>query len=153
MTEREWDELTLEQSVRVEHRAESPPLITSFGGAIGLVEASVTPMAGDRYCLRYMWMTLGDLGDADPLFAVTELEGVEDARILHVPTIAFYPTTEWQQGEMIVEEFEVDLPDHVTPGVYALRVGWYDSDHVYAYATDERSRIGHTCRVGELVIR
>jgi len=148
----EWEELLLTQSVEVETVAEPPHLAASFGDVIGLVETSVTPVAGDRYRLRYTWLALDDPGSADPWFAVTELDGVDDARILHVPTIALYPTTEWRQGEVIVEEFEVDLLDHVAPGAYALRVGWYDSGHVHAYATDERSRIDTLVDVGTLQV-
>ena len=149
----DWLRMTLALSLDVRWPDEPPVLVAEFGEAIGLVEATVTPISPRRCRLRYAWLALSDPVGADPWLAVTELDGVADARILHVPTIALYSTTEWRQGEVIVEEFEVDLPDHVAPGEHTLRVGWYDSRQLYAYATDERSRIRQPIEAGILTVR
>lgn len=152
ISEVEWDKVTLINSVTVEENEENAIPYTTFGDAIGLIDASWAHTFDGHILFRYVWSLVGDVGYSVPIFAVTELAGVDDARVLHVPTMALYPTTEWRQGEVIVEEFEVDLPDHVAPGVYALRVGWYDSGHVHAYATDDRSRVDESAEVGTVCV-
>ena len=37
-----------------------------------------------------------------------------------------YPTTCWPRGERVNDAFEIDLPPSATPGLYSLRIGWYD---------------------------
>jgi hypothetical protein len=73
--------------------------------------------------------------------AVIQLDVVRDVRMLHVAKIALNPTAEWHRGDLIIEVSEIDLPDHLGPGLYDLLVGSYDSNEPYAYTTDERSRI------------
>jgi hypothetical protein len=73
--------------------------------------------------------------------AVSELAEVPDVRMVHLPTYALLPTTAWQPGQIIRETFEVELPADIEPGQYTWNVGWYNTAHSEAYATDERSRL------------
>ena len=66
---------------------------------------------------------------------------MEDARVVHLPTEVLYPTVMWKQGSLIHEIFDVEIPDGVPPGSYAVLVGWYDASNPYASFTDERSRL------------
>jgi hypothetical protein len=73
--------------------------------------------------------------------AISQLDGVENARIVHLPTYALHPTPKWRPGAIISESFDVILPDEIPAGSYAWLVSWYDLNHSEAYATDECSRI------------
>ncbi len=132
--------------------ADPSPLQARFGEAIGLVGAEVEPLGGRRFRLRYDWIALGSLADRPPLLAVSRLGGVDDARIVHLPTLALYPTTAWQPGQGVRERFEVLLPDEVAPGRYPLLVGWYDSGSPFAAFTDARSRVGDEVVVGMITV-
>lgn len=61
---------------------------------------------------------------------------------MHLPSYALLPTTQWQPGTVIKEQFDLELPADLPIGRYVWRSGWYDLSHSEAYATDERSRIG-----------
>lgn len=148
-----WAEMTLDQSVVVEPGRESATPRAMFGDFIALVDASVTSLGDGRYRFRYAWSALRQLGDRAPLFAVTQLLDVANARILHIPTIALYPTTAWQRGDLVTETFKTGLPADLAPGEYTAAVGWYDSGNTYACATDERSRIGVTVELVTLDVR
>ncbi|RMF26830.1 MAG: DUF2079 domain-containing protein [Chloroflexi bacterium] len=138
---------------RVELIATDPShLQARFGEAVGLVEAKVEPLGGRRFRLRYDWVALGSLADRPPLLAVSRLEGVDGARIVHLPTLALHPTTAWQPGQGVRETFEVRLPDEVAPGRYPLLVGWYDSSSPFAAFTDARSRVGDEVVVGTISV-
>jgi len=123
-----------------------------FGGALGLLSANVKWEGGRRFLLEYEWVALRDLRATDPMVAVSRLNGVVDSRIVHLPTLARYPTIRWLVGEHVREAFEVVLPASTSPGQYALSVGWYNGAHPFASETDSRSRIGHEVVVAYLTV-
>jgi hypothetical protein len=43
------------------------------------------------------------------------------------PLAGQYPTSRWQPGEIVVDEFELPLPDELLPGDYRLVTGMYDA--------------------------
>lgn len=123
-----------------------------FGGALGLLSAHVKWEGGRRFLLEYEWVALRDLRTADPMVAVSRLNGVAGSRIVHLPTLARYPTIRWLMGEHVREAFEVILPASTSPGQYALSVGWYNGVHPFASETDSRSRIGDEVIVAYLTV-
>jgi hypothetical protein len=48
------------------------------------------------------------------------------------PLAGHYPTSLWQSGEVVVDEFELPLPEKLPPGDYRLVTGMYD------FATGQR---------------
>jgi len=38
------------------------------------------------------------------------------------------PATCWQPGDVIAQQYEIPIPAGITPGTYAVEVGWYDAD-------------------------
>ncbi|MGC9398897.1 MAG: DUF2079 domain-containing protein [Anaerolineae bacterium] len=135
--------------------AESSEPLAVFGDAIALLAAEVTPVDVEerRFRLMYTWMPLRPLDDEPRLLAVSRLEGVEHGRYPHLPTLALHPTVEWSLGEVVHEVFEIKAPDGLASGAYRLSVGWYDSSHIEADATDERSRVGEEFVVGHIVLQ
>lgn len=148
----DWTTLTLAQFVTSTSQSQPAALQAEFAGAVGLVEASVTHVRDRQYRLHFVWLALDGISEHAPLFAVTHLAGTESARILHLPTLALLPTTKWVPGDLITEEFEVEIPEELPPGNYPLSVGWYDSSRVHAFRTDERSRVGELTLIGSLEI-
>ncbi|MBN1919715.1 MAG: DUF2079 domain-containing protein [Anaerolineae bacterium] len=151
ITDTAWEDHVLLQAVTHAPAEILPAPQAEFAGAIGLVEASITPLEDRRVLLRYTWLALDGIASQPQLFAVTHLEA-ENARILHVPTITMYPTTVWTPGELITETFEVQFPADIPSGQYTLTVGWYDSTQAFAFLTDEQSRVGAEVPVGQIII-
>ena len=148
----DWAMLTLSQEVTVNSAPATVATQAEFADAIGLVEASIEHVRERRYRLRYVWVARAGVSPNTHWFAVTHLLEADEGRILHVPTIALHPTTMWTPGELITETFEVELAEPIPPGHYTLTVGWYDSGHIFAYATDARSQVGQPASVGTLEV-
>ncbi|GIK58148.1 MAG: hypothetical protein HND44_10765 [Chloroflexi bacterium] len=43
------------------------------------------------------------------------------------PVNGQWPPTCWQNGETVVDQYAISLPDDLPPGVYTLMTGWYDA--------------------------
>jgi uncharacterized membrane protein len=121
-------------------------------GEIALLDVTVESLGNNRFLLRCDWTRSGTT-DMPPLFAVSRLEEVEGARIVHLPTLALHPTVNWVPDEVVREEFTFVLPDDVIPGRYTLWVGWYDGRDPYAAFTDARSRLGDEVQIAEIVVK
>jgi len=152
ITDTAWAEMTLEQSVTAELAGGSVVVRKEFGNAVGLVDISIIQLRDRLYRLEFVWLALEGIHDVPQLFAVTQPSGMAHARILHVPTIALYPTTAWTPGELITETFEVQFPADIRPGQYTLSVSWYNSADAFAFLTGEQSRVGVEAPVGQIVI-
>lgn len=132
-------ERVLQQRIEAVPTVAAPALLAAFGDEIGLVRAAVEPLGGRRYRASFAWRAAGPAAPQGDYVAVSRLEGIAGARIVHLPTYAVLPTNQWQPREVIQETFDIVLPDDIVPGTYRWRVGWYDLAHSEAYATDERS--------------
>jgi hypothetical protein len=97
-----------------------------------------------RFRVTFEWSVLDTPGS---YVAVSRLEGVAQARIVHLPSYVLLPTHRWQPGTLVRETFEVELPADIAPGRYTWRVGWYTLQHPDAYATDARSRLPNSQEV------
>ncbi len=129
----------LRQEIAAADRAELPAAPADFG-PIQLLGARVTAEGGRRYLAEFEWRLSG-AAPAGQLLAVSRLDGVPDARIVHLPSYLLLPASQWRPGQIIREQFEVELPAGVVSGSYAWRTGWYEAARSEAYATDGRSRL------------
>lgn len=118
----------------------APPEQT-FGGRVALVRHTISQIGPRRLRASFAWRSLGGSGPAGRFVAVSRLDGVANARIVHLPSYALHPAWEWRPGELVEETFDVELPPDVAPGRYAWRVGWYSVELPASYATDARSRM------------
>jgi uncharacterized membrane protein len=114
------------------------PAEQSFGGRVALVRHTIRQIGPRRLRASFTWRPLASFGQSH-FVAVSRLDGVANARIVHVPSYALRPAWEWPQGELVEETFDVDLPPEVAPGSYTWRVGWYNVELPTSYATDARS--------------
>ncbi len=142
----------LAQTIEIQAATEPLSALAEFGDSIALIDAQITPLDNYQYRFTYTWQALSELNGSSPLIAVSQLENVPHARIVHLPTLALTPTTTWEPNHLITESFEITLPDHVSPGKYSLTVGWYDTSSLFATQTDERSQLGDEYQVGSISI-
>lgn len=143
----------LAQRVEILESANTPPLKANFDDLIGLIDARIETIAENHYHIRIDWVALQPLDTLPPLIAVSRPEGLDNARIVHLPTLGLHSTTAWEPGQVIREEFEITFDDDIPPGSYPLWTGWYDSEHPFAANTDSQSRIGAEVQIGILEIR
>jgi uncharacterized membrane protein len=113
------------------------PEQTLYFGPIRLLGAAITPLGGRRYEARFAWTATEPIEQG--LLPVSSLAGVPDARMVHLPTYALLPTSEWRPGEVISERFEIELPPDLAAGSYSWQVAWFDPRHPDAHETDSRS--------------
>ncbi len=110
----------------------------SFGDALELMQHQIELLDARRLRASFTWRAQRPL-DQQPLVAVSMLAGVSDARIVHLPTYALIPTSQWQPGQLVRETFDVTLPQDIPPGEYTWHIGWYLTQSPFAAATDARS--------------
>lgn len=120
-------------------------------GPAQLLDRRLEPLGGRRFRATLTWRLAGDAPPAD-LVAVSRLEGLPDARIVHLPTYALAPIATWEPGQVVEERFELEIPARAPAGAYRWRVGWYDLGHPEAYATDARSLVGVEADVGDIAV-
>lgn len=138
---------TLMQQVIVEQA--SPPVQSWIGDTIGLVDAHILPSGDRRYRASFRWVA-GPHAQERSLVAISSLAGVPNMRVVHLPTYALLPTTQWQPGQVVEETFDVEFPRELAPGRYRWQLGWYDLSDPDSAATDQRSQIGATLVVAEI---
>ena len=115
------------------------PAEQTFGAQVALVRHTITQTGPRRLRATFAWRLTGDFGQDGHFVAVSRLEGLADARIVHLPGYALLPAWEWRPGQLIVETFDVELPPETAPGPYIWRMGWYNIGLPASYATDARS--------------
>lgn len=123
----------------------------SFGNVIDLVESDYN-LSGNRLQLVFKWKLSENAVKAPEMFAVTRIEGIEHSRLVHLPTMALHPVSEWGKDNIVSEYFEVFLPGGIENGTYRLLTGWHVADRPYSWVTDHRSLLGEETTVGFLTI-
>jgi hypothetical protein len=77
--------------------------------------------------LSLYWTSSGPT--AQPLTVFTQLidpTGFRRGGQDNQPVWGRYPTTDWQPGEAIVDQYRLQLDPDAPTGLYQLWVGWYD---------------------------
>ena len=83
--------------------------------------------AGEDMGVRLVW-SRAHASDAPPATAFLHLIGPAGlvAQDDHPPEGGFYPTDAWDVGELVEDNYTLQLPDQIPPGEYWLSVGLYD---------------------------
>lgn len=140
------------QDVSVQEAVIATDTLYNFENGIGLKDWQIIPLGNHRFQIHFVWEVLPQWEAGRSLFAVSRLEGTAQMRIAHLPTQTLYPTPHWSSGESIVEDFEIVLPAELSAGQYPVWTAWYDSRHLFAAATDARSRVGVEHQVASITI-
>jgi hypothetical protein len=105
------------------------PASATFGQAIQLQTVEVfdpAPEPGGLLRLRLTWRALAPIPQVykvfTHLFTGDRIVAQHDGQ----PVGELRPTTTWQAGETIVDQFAIQLPPDAPAGAYQLRVGVYD---------------------------
>ena len=102
-----------------------------FGEEIAMVGWSAEPITFEPAKLRVtiVWQAKRMMARRYTAFVHLENEaGKKIAQDDHEPRWEDYPTTRWAAGEMVREEYTLNLPGDLGSGKYVLRVGWYETD-------------------------
>jgi uncharacterized membrane protein len=127
----------LAQEIAIVEQAELAAQPRDFG-PVQLLGAAVTPLGDRRYQAEFEWRrTAGEL--SGPIVAVSRLDGVDHARIPHVPSYSLLNAVEWAPGAIVRERFVIEVPLEVQAGRYTWMLGWYSVNHPEGHATDARS--------------
>lgn len=124
----------------------------SFAGIIDLVDSSCS-LSDKRLQLSFKWKLSQGATETPQIFAVTRIEGVGNARIVHLPTMVQHPASLWQENQEINEYFEIFLPSDLENETYKLFTGWFSADKPYSWATDSRSTIGAEAFIGSFSLK
>ncbi len=95
----------------------------SWGGAIALQDWQ-TESSGDLLKVTLTWQALVEMArDYTVYVHVLAQDGTLVAQSDRLPD--GYPTGDWQPNEVVMDIFEVALPENLQPGIYKLQSGFY----------------------------
>jgi hypothetical protein len=120
--------LTVEAADRLFNPPSSQyPLAATFGEEISLLGYSVEEKTPDRYDINLVWQALKEPAENYTVFIhVLDSDGnccvwQQDIQ----PQQGAYPTDRWIAGEVIIDEYAIELPEGVPPGHYLVEIGLY----------------------------
>lgn len=135
----------------VAQRPPQQPLAVPLGDGIGLLGYDVQPtplQAGDILYLQLHWLVTAPPSADWTVFThllaheadgtVTVVAG-HDSR----PGNGSLPTTRWQTGWRILDEYQITLPNELAPGDYAIAIGLYQPSGERLPATDGGVGLGN----------
>ena len=101
-----------------------------FGNAVALVGWSAQPetLQAGNLQLTLVWQAKQVMNRRYTTFVHFEKAGGTVTQDDHEPRGGIYPTTHWAANEMVRETYALNVPEDLSPGKYALRVGWYDTE-------------------------
>ncbi len=99
-----------------------PPLARLLG-----YDLDGDPIPGGALTLTLVWRVENPVDVSYKLFVhLIGADGRPAAQGDDFPLAGQRPTTSWQPGEIIRDRYMVQLPAHLPPGDYPLRIGFYD---------------------------
>jgi len=104
------------------------PLDSSLGGVVRLIGADVSklPSAGEVMTVTLYWLPDAIMSeDYHSFVQLMTADGERQAGSDHRPGEAFYPTSMWMSGDVIVDRHVIPLPTLLAPGTYDLHAGMY----------------------------
>jgi len=104
----------------------------SLGGQIGLLGYTVLSPSSDVHPsspleIRLHWVAEGQVdGDYTAFMQLLSAQGQLTIGQDSQPLAGQYPTSRWRPGEVVVDDFTLNLPADLTPGSWHLVTGMYD---------------------------
>lgn len=124
-------EIVVSAPVRTFDAAGRAPL-ARIGDFAALLEATVTPETvapGQSFTLNLTWRAEATVGTSYTVFVHLLSEtGTLIAQRDAPPVDGIRPTTSWFTSETITDAYTLSLPPETPPGIYTLKVGFYDPD-------------------------
>lgn len=104
------------------------PVRHEFENQIALVGSSIAQetRAGDRLQVRLYWRALAPMSEDYTVFVhLVDAQGKLIAQKDEQPQHGTYPTSFWDAGETVSDEYSVEIPGGVSPGEYRIQIGIY----------------------------
>ena len=121
-------------------------------GPLNLLEAEIESIGERRFRLLLTWELRETLNAEIAPVIVSQLVGLPNSRIVHLPSFALLPLQEWG-NDVIREEFEIVFPPEFAVGTYQWALGVYDGNHPEGHETDARSQLGEPLIIAEIELR
>jgi uncharacterized membrane protein len=125
-------------------------LLADFNQQIGLVESNIEKVCPKKYSLSLTWTVLGEVDNNLSLYAVSRVSGIDNTRIVHLPSLLIYPIATWEQNQMIHETVVFELPEETGEDNFDIYLGLYD--YSVNFITAEEQRIGDEVLLGSIII-
>ena len=108
------------------------PVGARLGGVVELVGYSLAPAEaapGESLHLTLIWRCLAQMEERYTVFthlldAGGQVRGQQD----NPPVHGTYPTALWVPGEVVVDEYEIEVAADAPPGSYVIEAGMYDPE-------------------------
>ena len=88
------------------------------------MESGLRP--GDNIHLTLFWQCLEEMDEGYTVFThLVDGEGRLWGQQDNPPVYGFYPTTKWQEGEIVRDQYDLLISPEAQPGEYQLEIGMY----------------------------
>jgi hypothetical protein len=106
------------------------PIQANLAGQIG-VEAYEIPrlqyQPGEDISLTFFWRAIEPVAEDYSVFVhLTTPQGGIVSQVDATPQNGASPTSNWATGEVIVDPYQLPVPDSTAPGEYQIRIGFYN---------------------------
>lgn len=92
-------------------------------------EAEMERTAGQPLCVTLYWQASSAIDqDFTAFLHLVAPDGFLQAQRDSSPAFGFYPTSQWQPGQIVADMHCLQLPSGLAPGQYDLQAGLYDPD-------------------------
>ena len=91
---------------------------------VSLDPDAISPFAGSPNRATTIRYTLSR--DAHVSIYLLDARGRIVAQADHQPQAGQYPTSIWDVGEQVRDDFSLTVPTHLSDGSYRFEIGWYD---------------------------
>ncbi|MBI3740839.1 MAG: hypothetical protein HY257_03660, partial [Chloroflexi bacterium] len=109
--------------------AKSNPVNANFAKQIALLGYTLSPplaRAGDPITLTCYWRADLKMDENYSVFVhLLDPRGAVRAQIDSQPRGGLYPTSIWDRGEIVRDDYVLKLPADFAPGEYRISIGWY----------------------------
>ena len=114
------------------------PLEVDLGGKVRLLGYSIQSgfRPGDGIHLTLFWQALEEMDKSYTVFThLTDAKGRIWGQKDNPPVDGFYPTTGWEAGEIVRDQYDIPILPDAPPGAYQIEVG------IYLAETGERLQV------------
>jgi len=103
------------------------PLEAEFGSEIELLGYDLEQLSPSQYKVRLVWRALSEPNDSYTVFVhVLNQDGTCCAWQQDIqPVQGANPTDRWLAGEVVVDEYIIDMPPDAELGDYQVEIGFY----------------------------
>jgi hypothetical protein len=115
--------------MRLETASESPDIEFPNFAILNEVRLSGDVVSGGQIELELGWQVIGETPDSWSQFV--HLVGEDGTAVVLVdgePRGGAYPTWAWGAGEWVADRWTLRIPESLSPGNYALKIGFYRKD-------------------------